>query len=110
MAIKNFAIEASHIIDVARSIGDDNQIYYDADYAKKTEPKTIIAPQPSFNRVRNSIPTTSCVRKPVRPGSVRARSRPGSSRRKAAAVVVAAAVCMPNSTTNITATSKSATC
>ena len=47
MAIKNFAIEASHIMMFARSIGDDNQIYYDADYAKKTEPKGVIAP-PTF--------------------------------------------------------------
>src|SRR3954464_14991252 len=31
----------------ARPAGDDNQIYYDADYAKTTEPKTIIAP-PTF--------------------------------------------------------------
>ena len=31
----------------ARSVGDPNQIYYDADYASDTEPGTIIAP-PTF--------------------------------------------------------------
>ena len=47
MPIKRFPIEASHIMMFARSIGDDNQIYYDADYAKTTEPKAVIAP-PTF--------------------------------------------------------------
>ena len=47
MTIKQFPIEAGHIMMFARSIGDDNQIYYDADYAKKAEPKAIIAP-PTF--------------------------------------------------------------
>ena len=47
MAVKKFPVEASHIMMFARSIGDDNQIYYDADYAKKTEPGTVIAP-PTF--------------------------------------------------------------
>ena len=47
MTVKRFPIEASHILMFARSVGDDNQIYYDADYAKKTEPGTIIAP-PTF--------------------------------------------------------------
>lgn len=47
MAVDRFPIEASHIMMFARSIGDDNQIYYDDDYAKGTEPGTIIAP-PTF--------------------------------------------------------------
>ncbi len=47
MAIDKFAIEASHIMMFARSVGDDNQIYYDEDYAKGTEPGSIIAP-PTF--------------------------------------------------------------
>ena len=47
MTIKKFPIEAGHIMMFARSVGDDNQIYHDADYAKTTEPKTIIAP-PTF--------------------------------------------------------------
>lgn len=47
MADKKFPIEASHILMFARSVGDDNEIYYDADYAKGTEPGSIIAP-PTF--------------------------------------------------------------
>ena len=44
MAVDKFAVEASHIMMFARSIADDNPIYYDEDYAKSTEPCTIIAP------------------------------------------------------------------
>ncbi|MBC7636431.1 MAG: MaoC family dehydratase N-terminal domain-containing protein [Acetobacteraceae bacterium] len=42
-----FPVEASHIMMFARSIGDTNPVYYDADAAKKTEAGGIIAP-PSF--------------------------------------------------------------
>ena len=47
MAIDKFSIEASHIMMFARSIGDENQIYYDAAYAESAEPGAIIAP-PTF--------------------------------------------------------------
>lgn len=47
MAVDKFAVEASHIMMFARSVADDNQIYYDADYAATTEPGSIIAP-PTF--------------------------------------------------------------
>src|SRR5947208_9484303 len=47
MAVKKFPIEAGHIMLFARAIGDDNQIYSDEDYAKTTEPGSIIAP-PTF--------------------------------------------------------------
>ena len=47
MAVDKFPVEASHIMMFARSIGDDNQIYYDADYAGKTEVGSLIAP-PTF--------------------------------------------------------------
>ena len=47
MAADKFPVEASHIMMFARSVGDDNQIYYDEDYAKGTEPGSIIAP-PTF--------------------------------------------------------------
>jgi hypothetical protein len=47
MAVERFPVEASHIMMFARSVGDDNQIYYDAEYAKTTEPGAIIAP-PTF--------------------------------------------------------------
>ncbi len=47
MAVDRFPIEASHIMMFARSVGDANPIYYDADHAAKTEPGAIIAP-PTF--------------------------------------------------------------
>lgn len=47
MAIEKFPIEASHIMMFARSVGDANPIYYDAEAAAKTEPGKIIAP-PTF--------------------------------------------------------------
>jgi len=47
MAVGKFPIEAGHIMMFARSIGDANDIYYDADYAKTTEPGAVIAP-PTF--------------------------------------------------------------
>ena len=37
MTVKRFPVEESHIMMFARSVGDDNQIYYDAEYAKTTE-------------------------------------------------------------------------
>ena len=42
-----FPVEASHIMMFARSVGDENPIYKDADYAQKTEAGHIIAP-PTF--------------------------------------------------------------
>jgi len=47
MAADKFPIEAGHIMMFARSIGDANEIYYNADYAKTTEPGATIAP-PTF--------------------------------------------------------------
>jgi hypothetical protein len=47
MAVDKFPIEASHVMMFARSIGDANEIYYDADYAKGTEVGAIPAP-PTF--------------------------------------------------------------
>jgi hypothetical protein len=47
MAAEKFPIEAGHIMLFARAIGDDNQVYYDADYAKKTGSGAVIAP-PTF--------------------------------------------------------------
>ena len=47
MAVDKFPVEASHIMMFARSVGDDNKIYYDEEYAKGTEPGSIIAP-PTF--------------------------------------------------------------
>ena len=47
MAIERFPVEAGHIMLFARSVGDRNPIYYDADYAQTTEPGAVIAP-PTF--------------------------------------------------------------
>jgi len=47
MAVDKFPIEGSHVMMFARSIGDGNNIYYDEQYAKTTEPGTVIAP-PTF--------------------------------------------------------------
>ena len=47
MASFKFPVEASHILMFARSVGDDNQIYQDQQYAKGTEVGSIIAP-PTF--------------------------------------------------------------
>ncbi len=47
MAVEKFPIEAGHIMLFARAVGDNNEIYYDEEYAKSTEPGSIIAP-PTF--------------------------------------------------------------
>ena len=47
MAVEKFPIEAGHIMMFARSVGDENKIYYDQDYANGSEPGAIIAP-PTF--------------------------------------------------------------
>lgn len=47
MAIERFPVEASHVMMFARSIGDTNPIYYDADLAGKSEVGGIPAP-PTF--------------------------------------------------------------
>ena len=47
MAARNFPVEASHILMFARSIGDENVVYTDAEAAKQTEAGGIIAP-PTF--------------------------------------------------------------
>ncbi len=44
MVAERVPVEATHIMMFARSIGDPNPIYYDADYAASTEPGRIIAP------------------------------------------------------------------
>ena len=47
MAVDKFPVEASHIMMFARSVGDENPIYYDEDYAATTEPGRVVAP-PTF--------------------------------------------------------------
>ena len=47
MAVGKFPVEFSHIMMFARSIGDENPIYMDPDYAKTTEFGSVLAP-PTF--------------------------------------------------------------
>ena len=47
MDTERFPVEASHIMMFARSVGDPNPVYFDADAAAKAETKGIIAP-PTF--------------------------------------------------------------
>jgi hypothetical protein len=47
LAVKRFPVEAGHILLFARSIGDPNRIYADAEYARGTECGGVIAP-PTF--------------------------------------------------------------
>ena len=47
MAVEKFPVEASHILMFARSVGDENPIYSDDDYASRTEVGKVIAP-PTF--------------------------------------------------------------
>ena len=47
MAKITFPVEAGHIMLFARSIGDYNPVYHDAEAAKKTEAGGVIAP-PTF--------------------------------------------------------------
>lgn len=54
MSEQGFPIEASHVMMFARSIGDSNPIYFDAEHAGTTEPGTIIAP-PTFERASSQF-------------------------------------------------------
>ena len=47
MSIDRFPVEAGHIMQFARAIGDPNPVYYDADHAAATEVGGILAP-PTF--------------------------------------------------------------
>ena len=47
MAADKFNVESSHIMMFARSIGDENPVYYDEDYANSSEAGAVIAP-PTF--------------------------------------------------------------
>ena len=47
MAVGKFTVEASHIMMFARAVGDGNPVYHDAEAAKNTEARGIIAP-PTF--------------------------------------------------------------
>ena len=47
MTARKFPVEAGHIMMFARSVGDDNRIYHDDEYAATTEVGGVVAP-PTF--------------------------------------------------------------
>ena len=47
MAAERFPVEKGHVMMFARSVGDPNKVYYDEEYAAKTEVGHVIAP-PTF--------------------------------------------------------------
>ena len=47
MAVNRFPVEAGHIMQFARSVGDENPVYHDAEKAAASEAGGIIAP-PTF--------------------------------------------------------------
>ena len=59
MAIDKFLVEASHIMMFARSVGDDNPIYHDEEYANKTDLEELLLLRLLLNRAPNLIQTTS---------------------------------------------------
>ena len=80
-------VEGSHIMMFARSVGDDNPIYHDEEYAKTTEVGPVIAPPP-FPRSVATIGdgfarVESHPRRTPRRGEGRARSRGAAQRRTA---------------------------
>jgi acyl dehydratase len=59
LATITFPIEATHILMFARSIGDENPVYQDAETAKDTEVAGIIAPPTFFASVAQFNPEGS---------------------------------------------------
>lgn len=49
-------VEATHIMMFARSVNDDNQVYYDADHAAKTEVGHILPPPTYYRSVAQFDP------------------------------------------------------
>ena len=90
MAVDKFPIEAGHIMLFARSIGDANPIYYDAEHAKASEAGAAIARRPLFKPALNSIPITSAAKNRRRVVWVKGQLASQKKRVPAAAVAVAA--------------------
>ena len=103
MAVDKFPIEGSHIMMFARSIADDNQIYYDADYAKTTEAGAVIAP-PTFAQSSAQFDPTYFLRPKIGEEWFGSGKEATSIKKKSLpAAAVAAVDCTLNSTLNITA-------
>ena len=67
MAVERFPVEAGHIMMFARSIGDENPIYYDEEYAKTTDVGQIVAP-PTFAQAGAQFDPDAALRwRPNRP-------------------------------------------
>nr|QQZ51316.1 MaoC family dehydratase [Phenylobacterium glaciei] len=109
MATKTFPVEAGHILMFARSVGDDNRVYSDADYAKTTEAGGIIAPdlRPGQRPVR---PDYGLRPKIGQPWFGSGKNATGITRAPGGGGGGAAAACMPSSTSSITVRSRPATC
>ena len=116
MAVERFPIEAGHIMMFARSIGDPNPIYADAEYAAATEvgdDHRAADVRAGERAVRPRLPLRPKIGQPwfgSGQGADRRRREPPGRRRAAAVAAAAARACTPSSTTRTTARCASATC
>lgn len=76
MAVERFPIEASHIMMFARSVGDYNKIYFDADYAQDSEVGAIVAPPTFVQASAQFDPTYGLRPRPDGKGWMGSGSRP----------------------------------
>ncbi len=107
MAVDKFPIEAGHIMLFARSIGDANPIYYDAEHAKETEGWcSDCSADIRSSQAPNSIPITFCDRKSARSGLGLLRAQQASPRRRVPVVVAVAVASTLSSITSTTSPSK----
>ena len=107
-----FPVEAGHILMFARSVGDENPVYTDAEAAKTTEAGGIIAP-PTFAQASAQFDPDYPLRpKPGQPWFGSGKNPTGRIDAAAveAAVAAAAAACTPSSTTSTTGRCGPATC
>ena len=112
MAVERFPVEAGHILMFARSIGDENPIYTDAEAAKKHRGRRHHRPADLRAGLRPVRPRLLPAPE-ARPALVRLGQEPDRHqprRRAAAAGAAAAAACTPSSTTSTTAPCGPATC
>ena len=114
MAVEKFSVEASHIMMFARSVGDDNQVYYDEDYAKDTEPGSIIAP-PTFAQASAQFDPNYGLRPPIDgdgwfgSGGKPSGSKPREGGGGGGGAAAEAAACTRSSASSTTVTSSRAT-
>ena len=102
MAVEKFPVEASHILMFARSVGDYNEIYADEEYAKTTEPGSVIAP-PTFVQASAQFDPDYFLRpKPGKPWFGSGKEPTGIKKKTAVEAEAGGAACTPNSITNTT--------